>query len=68
MKKYKKENCQVLLRKTAITFAGRVVCLVGRHAFEWTIIVEDETKVTTTIYKDRVSALKEFNRLVHKCD
>lgn len=67
MKKYNKENCQILLRKTAITFTGKVVCLIGRHAFEWTIVVEDETKVTKTIYKDRKSALKEFNRLVHKC-
>lgn len=67
MRKYKRENCQVLLRKTAITFTGKVICLIGRHAFEWTIITEDETKITKTVYKDRVTALKEYNRLVHKC-
>ena len=67
MRKYKRENCQVLLRKTAITFTGKVICLIGRHAFEWTIIIEDKTKITKTIYKDRVTALKEYNRLVHKC-
>ena len=67
MRKYKRENCQVLLRKTAITFTGKVICLIGRHAFEWTIIIEDETKITKTVYKDRVTALKEYNRLVHKC-
>ena len=67
MRKYKRENCQVLLRKTAITFTGKVICLIGRHAFEWTIIIEDKTKITKTVYKDRVTALKEYNRLVHKC-
>lgn len=67
MKNYKKENCQVLLRKAAITFTGKAISLIGRHAFEWTIVVEDETKVTITIYKNRTSALKEYSRLIHKC-
>lgn len=67
MRKYKRENCQVLLRKTAITFTGKVICLIGRHAYEWTIIAEDETKITKTVYKDRITALEEYNRLVQKC-
>jgi hypothetical protein len=39
------------------------VTLVGKHAFEWSICVEDAHKrITITTYPNRKAATKEFNK------
>ena len=63
---FKKENCQTTVRKTLITSTGKMMCLIGHHAFEWSIIEDDGQKVTKTTYPNRKSATKEFDKLKRK--
>lgn len=59
---FKRENCQTTVRKMVITSTGKMICLIGHHAFEWSIVEDDGQKVTKTTYPNRRSATKEFNR------
>lgn len=55
------ENCRNRIRET-VTFCGMTITLSGKYAYEWSIMKECNGKITVTIYPDRVSARKEFNK------
>lgn len=55
------ENCRNRIRET-VTFCGMTVTLSGKYAYEWSIMKEYNGKITVTVYPDRVSARKEFNK------
>ena len=40
--------------------------LLGKHAFEWSIVLEADGKVTIITYKSGKEARKEFNNLKKK--
>lgn len=66
MRQYNRENCQAIVRKTVIDIYGRVICLVGRHAFEWSIIIESNNKIIITRYDNSSKAKEAFRRLTRK--
>lgn len=55
------ENCRNRVRET-VTFCGMTITLSGKYAYEWSIMKECNGKITVTVYPDRVSARKEFNK------
>lgn len=55
------ENCKNRIRET-VTFCGMTITLSGKYAYEWSIMKECNGKITVTVYPDRVSARKEFNK------
>lgn len=55
------ENCRNRIRET-VTFCGMTITLSGKYAYEWSIMKECNGKITVTVYPDRVSARKEFNK------
>lgn len=55
------ENCRNRIRET-VTFCGMTITLSGKYAYEWSIMKECKGKITVTVYPDRVSARKEFNK------
>lgn len=59
---FHKENCQNCIRRSVIDPIGRRVVLSGIHAFEWSISVIEENRITTMTYPTRVKAIKEFKK------
>ena len=55
------ENCRNRVRET-VTFCGMTITLSGKYAYEWSIMKECNGKITVTVYPDRVSARKGFNK------
>lgn len=62
-KKFKKENCssKVRVMKTKDCF-GFEMTLVGKHAYEWEIIIEEDSKTKTIRFSNRIKAVEEFNK------
>ena len=44
-RKYHKSNCDSTVRAIITDALGRKVILVGKHAFEWSIILEREGRL-----------------------
>lgn len=61
-KKYNRYNCSSRVRAIIKDKLGRTITLIGTHAFEWEIIMENDNKITITKFHNRVSATKEFNK------
>lgn len=60
-RKYHKSNCDSTVRAIVTDALGRKVILVGKHAFEWSIILEKEGKLVITIFPNREKAVDTFN-------
>ena len=63
-KKFKKENCssKVRVMKTKDCF-GFEMTLVGKHAYEWEIVIEeDKNKIKAFRFSNREKAIEEFNK------
>jgi hypothetical protein len=60
-KKYHKSNCDNTVRAIVTDALGRKVILVGKHAFEWSIILEKDNKIIITTFSNREKAVNEFN-------
>ena len=43
MKRFNKQNCTSSVRAQIIDKWGRTITLMGTHAFDWTIYVEEST-------------------------
>lgn len=41
---------------------GRTVTLVGKHAFEWSIVLESDGKIIITTFKNRKSAVEDLKK------
>lgn len=67
MRKYNfhKQNCNSSVR-ASVKFGNTIITLVGKHAFEWSIIKEESGKIIITTFPDREHALDEFNRFKRK--
>lgn len=63
---YHRENCNTCIRMSVVDMLGRTITLCGTHAFEWSIVLEADGRVTITTYKSGREARKEFNNLKKK--
>ena len=61
-KNYTRENCNSQVRATIKDQYGRTITLVGRHAFEWSIVVDNGVTVKVTTFSNSVKAKKEFKK------
>lgn len=61
-KKYTRENCSSQVRATIKDQFGRTVTLVGRHAFEWSIVVDNGITVKVTTFSNSSKAKKEWKK------
>ena len=66
MGRYNRNNCQSVVRATIKDQFGRVITLMGKHAFEWSIVIESCGKVIVTSYNNSTSAKKVFNQYKKK--
>ena len=62
-KHYNRENCNSQVRATIKDQYGRTITLVGRHAFEWSIVVDNGVTVKVTTFSNSNAAKKEFKKL-----
>lgn len=60
-KQYHRSNCDNIVRAIVTDALGRKVILVGKHAFEWSIILEKEGKLVITTFPNREKAVDTFN-------
>lgn len=60
-KQYHKSNCDNTVRAIVTDALGRKVILVGKHAFEWSIILEKEGRLVITTFPNRKQAVDTFN-------
>ena len=60
-RQYHKSNCDSTVRAIVTDALGRKVILVGKHAFEWSIILEKEGKLVITTFHNREKAVDTFN-------
>lgn len=59
---YHKNKCENRVRVSAKDKLGRTIVLTGRHAFEWNVTIINFCGTTTTEFKNRTAAYREFNR------
>lgn len=59
MRKYNRLNCDSTVRARFIDTWGRVITLVGTHAFEYAIHIEGVRTVTETLARKRFNELKK---------
>lgn len=62
MSKYNKKHCDSRVR-AVIKSGSTTITLVGIHAFEWSIVVEEQNRIVITTFKNREEARKEFKKL-----
>lgn len=60
--KFHREKCEARVRMQITDKLGRTVTLVGKHAFEWSIILESDGRVIITTFKDRKSAVEDLKK------
>lgn len=65
MRKYNRLNCDSTVRARFIDTWGRVITLVGTHAFEYAIHIEG-VRIVTEIFENGTLARKRFNELKKK--
>ena len=54
--------CDATVRAIVEDALGRKVILVGKHAFEWSIILEKEGRLVITTFLNREQAVDTFNK------
>ena len=62
-KHYTRENCNSQVRAAIKDQYGRTITLVGKHAFEWSIIIDNGVTVKVTTFSNSNAAKKEFKKL-----
>lgn len=61
-KKYHRDKCEACVRMQITDKLGRKITLVGKHAFEWSIILESDGKIIITTFKNRKSAVEDLKK------
>lgn len=61
-KVYHKENCNSTVRATMVDQFGRTITLFGTHAFEWSISVESDGKITMQTFSNSEGAKREYKK------
>lgn len=62
-KNYHRENCDCKVRTTIKDELNRTVILEGRHAFEWSITIQSETRVVVYSYPNGKLAREAFKQI-----
>lgn len=62
MKKYNPQNCTSKVRRQFITVTGEKISLVGKHAYEWSV-VRESVSITMMMFNNRVAAVKLYHQL-----
>lgn len=62
-KHYTRENCNSQVRAAIKDQYGRTITLVGKHAFEWSIVIDNGVTVKITTFPNSSDARKEFKKL-----
>lgn len=66
-KKYNKNNCTTSVRtSTQIDVFGMKITLVGKHAYEWEVVIEEENNIKIISFSSRRQAKSEFNKRLGK--
>ena len=65
-KKYNPNNCNSCLRAVIRDQWGNTISLFGKHAFEYSIIIEHPERTTKFTFKNGKEARKKFNELKKK--
>lgn len=66
-KKYNRRNCDSLVRATITDRYGRTITLMGKHAFEWSILIEGITGIILIErFNKGIKARERFNQLKKK--
>lgn len=58
---YNRDHCNSTVRAT-IEFGNTTITLVGKHAFEWSIVKELQSQIIIMTFKNREQAREEFNK------
>ncbi len=59
---FHRENCTSSVRAIITDKLGRTITLMGKHAFEWKIVMEKDGRVVINQYPNRVAATREFEK------
>lgn len=65
-RKYNKKNCTTCVRCAVKDQYGRTIVLTGTFAFEWTINIIVNHRVTSMTFKDGKTARKQFKTITKK--
>lgn len=63
---FHRENCESRVRAMIKDKWGRTISLLGKHAFEWSIVIETNGRMTIQSYPNGDIARKEFNNYKKK--
>lgn len=66
MKRYRRNNCDAQVRAQIKDKWGRTITLLGRYAFEWSIVIEANGKLTIQSFSKGEEARKEYNKYTLK--
>lgn len=61
-RKFLREKCQNLVRDTFVDRIGRRLTLVGKHSYEWSIIIDGKQGISMFTYANRSSAMEDWQR------
>ena len=66
-KKYNRRNCDSLVRATITDQYGRTITLVGKYAFEWSILIKSISgNIIIERFNKGITARERFNQLKKK--
>lgn len=66
MKRYHKDRCCSVVRGIKKDKYGRTITLMGKHAFEWKVVIEGIESIMIETYPNRTSARNRYNQLLLK--
>ena len=66
-RKYNRNNCTTSVRtSTQIDVFGMKITLVGKHAYEWEVVIEEKNNIKIVSFSSRKQAKKEFDKRLGK--
>lgn len=60
-KTFHPDNCRNVVR-AQVSFCGMAVTLIGKHAFEWSVSIDNGHSIKIMQFPNRIAATKEFNK------
>ena len=66
-RKFNRSRCTTMVRtETQIDVFGMKITLVGKHAYEWEVVIEEENNIKIISFSSRRQARSEFNKRLGK--
>ena len=66
-RKFNRSRCTTMVRtETQIDVFGMKITLVGKHAYEWEVVIEEENNIKIISFSSRRQARKEFRKRLGK--